>query len=60
MTGSQLKSWRLRLGMNLTQAADALGVSLDTYARMEKRPQQTKLTALACAAISHGLPPAVG
>lgn len=42
------------------EAAEALGVSADTYTRLERRDEVDKRTALACAAISHGLPPAKG
>lgn len=60
MTGDDLKSWRLRMRLKVREAADALGVSNDTYARLERRDEVDKRTALACAAISHGLPPAKG
>jgi hypothetical protein len=47
---------RLKVG----EAAEALGVSPDTYARLERRKLVDQRTALACAAISQGLPPAKG
>jgi len=60
MTGDQLRKWRLRMRLKVGEAALALGVSLDTYARLERRTTVDKRTALACAAISMGLPPAEG
>lgn len=60
MTGAQLKAWRLRMRLKIGEAAEALGVSTDTYSRLERRSEVDKRTALACAAISHGLPPAKG
>ncbi len=60
MTGNDLKAWRLRMRLRVREACEALGVSTDTYARLERRAQVDRRTALACAAISHGLPPAKG
>lgn len=60
MTGTQLKAWRARLGLNKAAAARALGMSADAYGRMEKRGETDRRTDLACAAISFGLPPAIG
>lgn len=60
MTGEQLKAWRLRMRLRVNEAAEALGISPDTYGRLERRDAVDKRTALACAAISHGLPPAKG
>jgi hypothetical protein len=60
MTGAQLAMWRTRLKMTKTAAAAALGMSLDNYSKMEGRALLSRRTALACAAISFGLPPAVG
>lgn len=60
MTGEQLKVWRLRMRLKRYEAAAALGMQPDSYARLEKRADVGKRTALACAAISMGLPPAEG
>ncbi|WP_408611041.1 helix-turn-helix domain-containing protein [Caulobacter hibisci] len=60
MTGEQLKTWRTRMRLRAGEAAEALGVSRDTYRRMEGRLSLPKHIGLACAAISHGLPPAKG
>ena len=60
MTGSQLKTWRKRLKLKAYEAAEALGVARDTYTRLEARREVDRRTALACAAIAHGLPPAEG
>lgn len=60
MTGNDLKKWRKRMRLNVSEAAQALGVSPDTYARYERRPEVDRCIALACAAISFGLPPAIG
>lgn len=60
MTGDDMKAWRQRMRLKVGEAAEALGVSADTYARLERRASVDRRTALACAAISHGLPPAKG
>jgi len=60
MTGAQLTAWRLRLKLTKSAAADALGMTLDNYSKMEGRAKLSRRTALACAAISFGLPPAIG
>ena len=60
MTGSELKAWRLRMKLKVGEAAQALGISPDTYARLERRKVVDQRTSLACAAISQGLPPAKG
>jgi predicted transcriptional regulator len=60
MTGEQLKAWRVRMRLRVGEAAEAIGVSRDTYRRMEQRDSLPKHFGLACAAISHGLPPAKG
>lgn len=59
MNEQQLKAWRKRLGLNKSKAAEALGLSAEAYGRLEKRGSDRR-TDLACAAISFGLPPAVG
>ncbi len=60
MTGADLKKWRKRMRLGVAEAAQALGVSTDTYARYERKPEVGRCVALACAAISFGLPPAIG
>lgn len=60
MTGSELKAWRLRMKLKVGEAAERLGVSPDTYGRWERKADVGRLVALACAAISYGLPPARG
>lgn len=60
MTGKQLKAWRTRHKLSATLAAQMLGVSADTWARWERRAKLPLYVGLACAAISHGLPPAEG
>lgn len=60
MTGEGLKRWRKRMRLKVSEAAEALGVSVDTYARYERKPEVDRCVALACAAISFGLPPAIG
>jgi transcriptional regulator with XRE-family HTH domain len=57
MTGKQLREWRLRLRLKITTAAGKLGVSTDTYSRMERKEVVPRSIALACAALSYGLPP---
>lgn len=47
---------RLRVG----EAAERLGISPDTYSRLERRALVDRRTALACAAISAGIPESVG
>lgn len=59
-SGSDLQSWRTAMDMNMGEAAEVLGISPDSYSRMEKRPVLTRRIALACYAISLGLPPAIG
>lgn len=57
MTGAQLKAWRVRMGLKVREAAVNLGVSVDTYGRMEQRPWVPRHVSLACAAMAYGLPP---
>jgi transcriptional regulator with XRE-family HTH domain len=57
MTGSSLTEWRKRLGFNRSQAANALGCHRNALAGWEagKYPIP-RYIALACAALSYGLP----
>jgi Helix-turn-helix. len=57
MTGSQLKAWRLRMRLKVRDAAERLGVSVDTYGRLERRTRVPRYIQLACAAVAYGLPP---
>lgn len=58
MTSASLHDWRIRLGYrNKTAAAEALGISRNTYAAYESGEQPVpRLVALACAALAFGLP----
>lgn len=63
MTPAELSAWRAHMAYSQRQAAEALGVSLPTYQRMERgadfstdRPMKIdRRTALACAALAAGL-----
>lgn len=55
LTGAGLAAWRRSLKLGVGAAAKALGVSPDTYFRMERRPLVDLRTALACSAITSGL-----
>ncbi len=57
MTGAALKEWRLRMRLRVMDAADRLGVSRDTYGRLERRTRVPRYIQLACAALAYGLPP---
>ncbi len=65
MTPSDIKAWREAMQYTHRQAAEALGVQLVSYQRMERgadfasgKPVSIDLrTALACAALAAGLPP---
>ena len=65
MTPSDIKAWREAMRYTHRQAAEALGVQLVSYQRMERgadfasgKPVSIDLrTALACAALAAGLPP---
>ena len=65
MTSAQLAEWRNGLGMTQRTAAEALGVTLATYQRLERGQEwdgskpvfPDRRTALACAAIRAGLQP---
>lgn len=58
MTGAELIAWRRRMGLNKTQAAKLLGSNRVTLANYEGgRAEVPRYIALACAALSFGLPP---
>lgn len=65
MTPAQLATWRTDMAMTQRAAADALGVTLATYQRLERGQEWEsgkiitidRRTALACAAIRAGLGP---
>lgn len=63
MTPDDLKAWRTHMGLSQRAAAAALGVNLTTYQRKERGAyfdtgapvEIDRTTALACAALAHGL-----
>lgn len=63
MTPADLAAWRAHMGWTQRQAAEALGISLVSYQRLERgadfdtgRPRSVDhRTALACAALAAGL-----
>ncbi|MCL2326788.1 MAG: helix-turn-helix domain-containing protein [Proteobacteria bacterium] len=65
MTPEQLKRWREDMGFPQRAAAEALGITLATYQRLERGQEWDgskpvfidRRTALACAAIRAGLTP---
>ncbi len=66
MTPADLRAWQAQMGYTQPMAADALGMSRSGYCdliaglrRASGTPieQIDRRTALACAAIMHGLPP---
>lgn len=58
MTPEDLKAWRLSLGLTQQQAADTLGMTRQGYQLLEYgRYPIDRRTALACAALEHGLEP---
>jgi DNA-binding XRE family transcriptional regulator len=58
VTADSLFSWRTRLGLNKSEAAQALGLSRNGYMAYENNQTRIPLhIALACAAIAYGLPP---
>lgn len=64
MAPTDLQSWRWRLGLTKTDAAEALGVSYSMYRYYEAGKREDgraveipRTVALACAAIAFGLPP---
>jgi len=59
MTPASLTAWRERLGLNKSEAALRLGLSRNAYMGYEAGSKRIPLyIALACAAVSYGLPPA--
>jgi len=65
MSPASFRAWRKRLGYSQQRAAEALGISkssVELYERGSRRddgrPVEIPMTvALACSAVSHGLPP---
>ena len=65
MTAAQLAQWRADLHLTQRAAAEALGVTLATYQRLERGQEWDgskpvvidRRTALACAAVRAGLSP---
>lgn len=65
MLPAQIATWRADLGMTQRAAAEALGITLATYQRLERGQEWDgsktvsidRRTALACAAIRYGLTP---
>ena len=58
MTPTDLIAWRQRLGLNKSEAAASLEITRATYRRYERGEAEIPRTiALACAALSYGLPP---
>ncbi|WP_374453606.1 hypothetical protein [Phenylobacterium sp.] len=47
----------LRMRLKVRDAAERLGVSIDTYGRLERRTRVPRHISLACAALAYGLPP---
>lgn len=58
MTGAELTEWRKRMKLTKVAAAAALGLGRNSIPRFESGEYPVpKTVALACAAISFGLPP---
>lgn len=57
MNAQEFIEWRKRLGLNRTEAAEALGLGRNQPKRYEEGQTIPKYIALACAAIAYGLPP---
>lgn len=65
MTPAQLSQWRTDMALTQRAAADALGITLSVYQRMERGADWVtskpvgidRRTALACAAIRAGITP---
>jgi len=55
MTGQELRDWRKRMRLTARQASEKLGVSEDTYARLERRAEVDLRTALAASAVALGI-----
>lgn len=57
MTPASLTAWMIRLGLNKSGAASALGISRNTLqSYLEGKTAIPKYIALACAAVAMGLP----
>lgn len=58
MTPSDLQAWQAHMGYSYARACAELGVGSGTYARMLSGESTiSRRTALACAALAHGLRP---
>jgi transcriptional regulator with XRE-family HTH domain len=58
MTADDMRDWRKRLGLDLKDAAEALGCSRNSIPRWEAgKTEIPRYVALACAAIALGVPP---
>lgn len=57
MTAQEFREWRERLGLSRTGAAEALGLGRNQPQRYEDGQEIPLYVALACAAISLGVPP---
>lgn len=56
MTPADLRAWQAHMGLSLTTASAALGMHRSSYARLlAGDPPIDRRTALACAALAHGL-----
>lgn len=56
MTPEEVRAWQAKMGYTYTTAAEALGVSRATYARMLVKGAD-RLAGLACSALAAGLGP---
>lgn len=57
MTAQEFIEWRTRLGLNRTQAAEALGLGRNQPQRYEDGQPIPLYIALACAAVARGISP---
>jgi transcriptional regulator with XRE-family HTH domain len=58
VTPASLTSWRIRLGLNKSEASRRLGLSRNALEAYEKGERRIPLyIALACSALAYGLPP---
>ena len=57
MTPADFTTWRERMGLNRTQAAEALGLSRNMPAKYEAGAPIPLYIALACAALIRGVKP---
>jgi hypothetical protein len=68
ITPEPLRAWQARMGFTNIEAAEALGMSLGSYVQLRKGISRNtgypvridRRTALACAAIEHGIKPLEG